>query len=118
MKLLFLTLIFIQSATFAKENSESYVVTIHDTFVKVIGPRKAESRTSVIIENKTLAAHVLKLTDEYEDIKYIRVPPHRYRSIEFNYDPDVRYFLTSLSPPFQGIELLPGIDSYEVPPKQ
>lgn len=114
----FLFSLFLSLQVSAAELQETFVVTIHDKFVKVVAPDKFHSRLSVILENKSLVKIYGKIEYGSAEPIYTSIYPQESRSIDIKPGENDKIIFTPMSPPFQEIELIFGRKSYEIPPQK
>lgn len=116
--LLFLSFSLVAKTLQLGDHKEAFQVLVLERKVKVISPLKESSKTSVVIENRTLSKLLGKIElDNGKNLGFLSIPSNGFRSLEFSVPKGRRFFFVPMSPPFQKIELIFGQRSYEIPPK-
>jgi hypothetical protein len=101
------------------ERSDAFIVRIFDEKVRVLSPQKFVPRLNVIVENKTLVKVIGHLSDEKGKVlSYLSISSGGHKSIELKVKKGNKVFFTSLSPPFQKVQLLLGKKAYAIPPEK
>jgi len=117
--ILFIYSLFLITSSFAEEKAETFILEIFDSKYKVVSPNKFHDQMSVIIENKSLNKVAGKMvTSQQVVIDYVSIMPGAHQSVEVGKFKGQRIFFVPLTPPVQEIELIPGKQSYEIPPKR
>lgn len=130
----------------AKENSDSFLITISNDSIKVVSPHEFRPGMSVIIDNQTLtkfvgkievvkyssvhekdqnkknksihqALHAEKIYDQVR-IKYVTLNPQTNTGHHLTFNQDESLIFTSLSPPLQELPLKIGQNVYELPARK
>lgn len=112
--LLFLSFMTIKSAHCA-QTSESFIVTIQNSFVRVVSPLKKDKVFGVIVKNKTSSQVVSQIRSVNKILKRFVVKANSTKIIEL-YSKDIKkLFFVSIAPPFQAVELKFSGRPYEIP---
>jgi hypothetical protein len=115
--LLLLLLLFLNLV--AEERSESFLVRMYSKRVKVLSPATFYSPLNILIENKTLVKIVGKvIIYPKREEHYVTIKPMKHVAVEVKAKKGDRIFFIPLAPAFQDIELIFGLQSYEIPPKR
>ena len=115
---IFALVIFIPLSSLAAEQAETFVISVYDSYIKVVSPPKHRSSLSIIIENKMLSKMIAKVVNSKGDqIDVMTIPPTGFHSVNLKIKKNERLYFVPMTPAFQEVELIFGKKSYEIPPK-
>ena len=118
-KYLIIALTITYSTLMAQEHSESFLVDIFDTHMKVVTPSKHHKEISVTVVNNTLSDIKGKIFNKTQNIsKYIAVDASEQTSVLFNLQKNDQLFFIPFAPAFHEAELIVGKRAYEIPPQR
>lgn len=107
------------SSLVARETSESFIINIYDTYVKVVSPNSASDKVAIIFKNETLSKlrGVIKKRESNYTM-HITVDASKFKSVEVPYASNDSLYFQSLAPAFQEVDLIIGKKTYEIPSKK
>lgn len=119
-KFLFLCLFFIiHFSSQGSERSETFIVYLFENKVKVTAPKKDDPKLALLLENKTLTKIIGKIESESGRVLgFVTIEPGKSKTFSLEKRSGEKVRFVPMSPPFQAIDLIIGLESYEIPPKR
>ncbi len=104
----------------ASQRADSFIVTAYSSYYRVLAPVTMSKQLSIIIENKMLIDLIGRVeSSKGALVANVRVPAGDYRTVTVDGTfPKEIYSFVPLNPAFQAVELKPGQEAYEIPPKR
>lgn len=113
---LFIYCFSLSSISLGSEVSDAFNVIIGTESIQVISPSKKESKTSVIIENKSFSKFYFKIINNRDQtLYYLSVAPKGNAARDLNFKTNNKIFLIPISPPLQRVELKFSKEAYHIP---
>jgi hypothetical protein len=95
-----------------------FVLSVYDKKINVVSPTSTQGSYVVVMQNKTLNKMLAKVVSGLGSTsEYLSIMPNAQASVNVNLKKDEKLFFLPLSPAFQEVELRPGVNEYEIPPK-
>ena len=119
MRILALLLSALSAHNYASQKADSFVVEVRDQYIRAIAPEAYSDRSTLVIENKTLASIYARLeTTMGRSIGYVSIVPKSSKVATLDLKRGESGIFIPLSPPSQEVELTFGRESYEIPPQK